>query len=171
MKLRSATLSIAASFIFCVTAQASDPVQITVTGNIVASPCTVSTANGSQTVNLGDDLQSADLQKAGSATPWKNFVIQLDNCPDGTTTVDATFHGTPDESLPEYYKNLGNAKNLAIQLDTSGGAFMLNDGFVLSYKVVHGSVTYNIAARAYSEKGGVTPGSISSVITIDFAYR
>ncbi|HFQ7886125.1 fimbrial protein [Enterobacter roggenkampii] len=171
MKLRSSTLSIIPLFLFCGIALASDPVQITVTGQIVASPCSISTENGSQTVNLGDDLQSADLQNAGSPTPWKDFTVILDKCPAGTTTVDATFHGTPDDVSPNYYKNLGDAKSLVIQLDSKGGTYVLRNGYVWSQSVVNGTVTYNFSVRAYSDKGGVTPGTISSVITIDFAYK
>lgn len=151
---------------------ASDPVTINVTGNIVASPCHIDESNMNQTINLGDDLQTADLNQPGSGTPWKDFSIKLTDCPAGTTSVSATFHGTPDPDEPVYYKNNGTAKNILIQFDTSGGAIALSDGYVLTYPVTEdGSVTFSLAVRGLSTKGSATPGTISSTITVDILYN
>lgn len=145
--------------------------QINVTGNIVASPCQIDASNMTQNINLGDDLQASDLNSPGSTTTWKNFYIHVTNCPAGTTSVVATFHGAPDDQQPEYYKNNGTAKNIVVQLDTQGGGYVLKDGFTLQRDIKNGSADYDIAARGYSKDGGVTPGTLSASITVDIVYK
>ncbi|HCH0657574.1 type 1 fimbrial protein [Enterobacter asburiae] len=150
---------------------AGDLVQINVTGNIIASPCHIDANNMTQNINLGDNLQTSDLQKPSSSTPWNNFSIMLTDCPEGTKQVVAAFHGTPDEDEPIYYKNVGTAKNIIVQLDTQGGGDVVSNGDVLVYPVTNGIVEYKLAARGYSKNGGVTPGTISSTITVDISYN
>lgn len=46
----------------------ADPVTLNITGNVVASPCVVSTGSVSQTVDLGQLIQASTLQTAGATT-------------------------------------------------------------------------------------------------------
>jgi minor fimbrial subunit len=66
---------------------ASDPVTLNITGNVIASPCEVSAASANMTIGLGGgkDLQTADLNAAGSSSPWVPITVSLGNCPAGTS--------------------------------------------------------------------------------------
>lgn len=150
---------------------AGDIVQINVTGNIVASPCHIDASNMTQTINLGDELQTSALNSPSSATAWKDFSIKLTDCPAGTSQVVAVFHGTPDEEDPSFYKNAGTSKNLAVELDSQGGAHILKDGFTLNSPINNGLAEYKLSTRARTKSGGVTPGTISTTITVDFSYN
>ncbi len=85
------------------TIQAAD-VTITVNGKVVAKPCTVSTTNA--TVDLGD-LLSFSLMSAGAASAWHD-VLELTNCPVGTSRVTASFSGAADST--GYYQTRGPRK-------------------------------------------------------------
>lgn len=150
---------------------AGDLVQINITGNIIASPCHIDASNLTQNINLGDDLQTSALNSPSRGTDWKDFSIKLTDCPAGTTQVVATFHGTPDEEEPSYYKNAGTAKNIMIQLDTQGGAYVVKNDFVLNAAVDNGLAEFKLSTRAYTKNGGVTPGTISTAITVDIKYN
>ena len=67
-------LSLASSFNLF----AGELVQINVTGNIIASPCHIDANNMTQNINLGDNLQTSDLQKPSSSTPWNNWILRVE---------------------------------------------------------------------------------------------
>lgn len=81
-------------------AQAGDPVTLNITGNVIASPCQVSSDSITKSVDLGQNIQASSLQTAGSATEWVNFDINLNSCPAGTTKAIMTMHGTADPANP-----------------------------------------------------------------------
>ncbi|SNY71426.1 fimbrial protein [Enterobacter sp. CC120223-11] len=154
----------------------ADPVTLNITGNIVASPCEISSDSVTKTIDLGggSPIQASTLQTAGSATPWVTFTIGLVNCPAGTTKATIQFHGTPDTDNPaDMYKNSGTAGNIAVQLQGTGGD-QFGDGksFTGILPGTSGATyTYNLRARAYTQNGGVTPGTISAVVTVTFTYQ
>lgn len=157
-------------------ALAGDPVTLNITGTVVASPCEVSAASENMTIDLGGgkDLQTADLNAAGSNSPWVPITVSLDNCPAGTSSVTATFHGTSDAGDPAtLYSNTGTATNVAVQLEGKSEE-PYGDGKTSSITIADatdGKPTWNLQTRAFSKTGGVTPGTISSVITMTFAYN
>ncbi|EBJ8048004.1 type 1 fimbrial protein [Salmonella enterica] len=157
-------------------AHAGDPVTLNITGNVVASPCEISAASQNITIDLGEgqDLQTADLNTAGSSSPWRPVSVSLENCPPGTSSVTATFHGTPDAADAEtLYSNTGTATNVAVQLEgTSGESY--GNGKTSTINIADatdGKPTWDLQTRAFSKTGNVTPGTISSVITMDFTYN
>ena len=81
-------------------AQAGDPVTLNITGNVIASPCQVSSDSITKSVDLGQNIQASSLQTAGAATDWVNFDINLNSCPAGTTKAIMTMHGTADLNNP-----------------------------------------------------------------------
>lgn len=157
-------------------ALAADPVTLNITGNVVASPCEVSTASQNMNIDLGGgkDLQSADLNEAGSSSEWVPITVSLENCPAGTSSVTATFHGTADAADAEtLYTNTGTATNVAVQLEGKAEE-PYGNGKTSSITIADatdGKPTWDLQTRAFSKNGGVTPGSISSVITMTFAYN
>lgn len=165
------TFAVLGSLLFCHSALADgDPVTITVTGNIVASPCQVDPDSVAKTIDLGD-IQAADLNAAGSNSTWKTFSITVNNCPAGTSGVTATFNGTPDTDTPDSaYENVGTASNVAVELTGTGGQ-PFGNGKSFKLDIANGSATWNLQTRVLSAKGGVTPGTVKSVITMSFAYN
>jgi minor fimbrial subunit len=161
-------------------AYAADPVQITVTGNIVASPCVIDTGSESLNISLGDQLQSADLNTAGSGSAWIPIDVVFKSCPAGTSTITATFHGTADAGDPNtLYSNTAvdtgedkAAKNIAVQLKGLADE-PYGNGKTATIDIASAGTTptFKMHTRAFSKDGGATPGKINSVITMSFAYN
>ncbi|NUW98124.1 S-fimbrial adhesin minor subunit SfaS, partial [Escherichia coli] len=143
-------------------AQAVDTT-ITVTGNVLQRTCNVP---GNVDVSLGN-LYVADFPNAGSGSPWVNFDLSLTGC-QNMNTVRATFSGTADGQT--YYANTGNAGGIKIEIqDRDGSNASYHNGMFKTLNVQNNNATFNLKARAVS-KGQVTPGNISSVITVTYTY-
>ncbi|WNN47063.1 fimbrial protein [Siccibacter colletis] len=150
----------------------AEPVNINVTGNIVASPCTVNGGSNSLSVSLGD-IQAASLQTAGATSPKKDFSINLTDCPAGTTSVKVVFSGTEDtDAGKNYYKNSGTAKNVAVALVEKSTGNLKGNGENMTRNVTADkTVAFELEAQAYSVNGGVMPGTIQAAITADLTYQ
>lgn len=162
MKLKAIIL--ATGLINCIafSAQAVDTT-ITVTGNVLQRTCNVP---GNVDVSLGD-LYVSDFPNAGSGSPWVNFDLSLTGC-QNMNTVRATFSGTADGQT--YYANTGNAGGIKIEIqDRDGSNASYHNGMFKTLNVQNNNATFNLKARAVS-KGQVTPGNISSVITVTYTY-
>ncbi|UAN29732.1 type 1 fimbrial protein (plasmid) [Serratia ureilytica] len=157
------------------TVNAAD-VTINFTGMVVASPCTITAT--SQTVNLGDNIQARDLATPGNFSAFVPFTLNLTNCPLSTSTVVATFNGTPPSSGAIYpgasqlYANTGTATNVAVQLTDTSGVNVLGNGASLApITVVAGNVTIPLQANIMAIDSGVMPGSITSTVGVTFIYN
>ena len=162
MKLKAIIL--ATGLINCIafSAQAVDTT-ITVTGNVLQRTCNVP---GNVNVSLGN-LYVSDFPNAGSGSPWVNFDLSLTGC-QNMNTVRATFSGTADGQT--YYANTGNAGGIKIEIqDRDGSNASYHNGMFKTLNVQNNNATFNLKARAVS-KGQVTPGNISSVITVTYTY-
>ena len=162
MKLKAIIL--ATGLINCIaySAQAVDTT-ITVTGNVLQRTCNVP---GNVDVSLGN-LYVSDFPNAGSGSPWVNFDLSLTGC-QNMNTVRATFSGTADGQT--YYANTGNAGGIKIEIqDRDGSNASYHNGMFKTLNVQNNNATFNLKARAVS-KGQVTPGNISSVITVTYTY-
>ncbi|ELX9882700.1 S-fimbrial adhesin minor subunit SfaS [Escherichia coli] len=162
MKLKAIIL--ATGLINCIvfSAQAVDTT-ITVTGNFLQRTCNVP---GNVDVSLGN-LYVSDFPNAGSGSPWVNFDLSLTGC-QNMNTVRATFSGTADGQT--YYANTGNAGGIKIEIqDRDGSNASYHNGMFKTLNVQNNNATFNLKARAVS-KGQVTPGNISSVITVTYTY-
>lgn len=147
------------------TLQAAD-VTITVNGKVVAKPCTVSTPRA--TVELGD-LHTLSLVSAGASSKWYTVVLNLSNCPAGTSRVTASFSGTADRT--GYYRNQGTAGNIQLELQDDSG-HTLNTGTTKSVQVDNASQSarFPLQVRALSVNGGATQGTIQTVINVTYTY-
>ena len=144
----------------------SADINITVTGKVVAKPCTVSTTNAD--VDLGD-LYTFDLHSAGSVSAWHSTALELTNCPVGTSRVTATFSGSTDST--GYYKNQGSAGNIQLELQDDKGT-RLDNGKATSVQVDDSSksASFPLQVRALSVNGGATQGTIQAVIDVIYTY-
>ncbi len=154
-----------------ITAQAAD-VTINVSGKIIASPCEV---DGVSTLNvdLGQDLQAAQLSTAGSYSNWVPFVLSLKNCPSSTNTINATFSGTGDSAdINRLYVNTGVATNIAVELQSDDSASLpLGNSKVMSVsRSATNMATFPLKSRVWS-KGNATTGTIASVVSVTFSYQ
>ena len=169
------TLAIAVSFsLFAANTFAADNVSINVTGKVISSPCT--TLNGGEatlSVPLGDNIEAATLSTAASGTPLVKFELPITGCPLGTSNIKATFSGTADTTTTTMWKNTAAspAPNTAVELSNQDGGALISNGGTLTAAVTSGAATFKLQARAYSAKGGVTPGDIESVIVATFEYQ
>ncbi len=69
-----------------------------------------------------------------------------------------------------YYANTGNAGGIKIEIqDRDGSNASYHNGMFKTLNVQNNNATFNLKARAVS-KGQVTPGNISSVITVTYTY-
>lgn len=150
---------------------AADVVSLNVTGNIVAAPCQVGSDSKNIVVNLGDDIQASSLQTSGNATSWADFYVYLVNCPAGTASAKMLFQGTAYAASPDdMYINTGTAGNLAVQLQGFGGE-PLGDGKTITGSIVNNAYAFHLKARAITQSGGVTPGTIRSTVTATLTYQ
>lgn len=160
--------------LFCQSSFAANPgSSINITANVVASPCTISTASQTLSIPLGD-IQASVLAAAGSASPWSpNYSITLTGCPSTTTKVDATFTGTADTADTNGYKNAaaGGSAAVATELAKSDGTFLKNGTSFGDATVTSGAATFIVKARLFSKAGTVAPGAVSSAITANFTYK
>ncbi|CAK9883724.1 MAG: Protein FimG [Candidatus Erwinia impunctatus] len=151
--------------ILSMSAPAAD-VTITVLGKVVAKPCTVSTR--SAFVDLGD-LYTFSLVSAGSTSAWHTVILDLTDCPVGTSQITATFSGTTDST--GFYKNQGTAGNLQLELhDDKGGLMSSGTSKKLQVNDATMSVSFPLQVRARSVRGGTTQGTIQSVINVTYTY-
>ncbi|MBU9857271.1 fimbrial protein [Rahnella bonaserana] len=144
---------------------------INITGKVVASPCSLS-QEGALSVDLGQSLQAKDLETAGTGSTWVPFTLGLVSCPTGTTSVKATFSGTPDTSdATRLYKNSGTAGNIALELQDNKNTPLGNGSTLTGTIDTSHAYTYNLKARAFTAQGGTTPGTIASEVMVAFTYN
>lgn len=170
-KINAILLSLALSGIFTQSAMAADAT-INITGNVVATPCNVDSGSKNVTVDLGD-IQASALAAAGAATSWKLVTLTLSNCPTTTSQVIATFTGTADTANnANYYKNTGSGSTLAsIQMDNEAASALLPPGSTITSSVSAGAATVKFNTRIVTVRGNVTPGIVSSALSVAFAYK
>lgn len=149
----------------------ADPVNINITGKVVASPCVVNNNNSNLNVDLGTAIQANTLEAAGAGTTPTPFNLSLTACPVGTSNVKVTFTGAaaaaPQSNM---YLNTGAATPLAVEL-SSGGTVLGNNSSLILPVQADRTVTYALSARAVTPTGNVMPGSISAVVQANFIYN
>jgi minor fimbrial subunit len=145
--------------------QAAD-VTITVNGSVVARPCTISTPTAN--VELGD-LHTFDLVSPGASSAWHSVTLDLTSCPTGTSRVTASFSGTADGT--DYYKNLGSAGKIQLELQDESGV-RLGNGRSKTVPVNDAtqSAKFPLRVRAVTVNGGATQGNIQAVINITYTW-
>ncbi len=136
---------------------------IKVNGNVIARPCTV--IPDEKIVDLGDIFTYAMTPYS----PWVDFQIRLTGCPEGTNDVSALFTGEYD-TVNNYYKNKGTAKNIGIQLKFNDNNDLIKSG---DSKVVgvddNENATFYLSARAYKNSVSST-GTLQSNINIIYTW-
>ena len=160
---------------FCLTlfsaAVQADP-SISVSGKVVASPCSVDTDTVNKTVDLGP-LQRRDLQTAGEGGEWQNFDLLLTNCPAGTTRGTATLSGTPDTDDASAWKNSGTSEKMALRIASRDHSQTVAPGDSLDQNVNIStrSASFPLSARMFTPQGSATAGTFQAVMNVDFTWQ
>lgn len=151
---------------------ASADTVLNITGNIKASPCSISLPIGGLNVDLGQKILASTMAEAGSASVWKPFSIALNECPASTSVAIMMVNGTPDGIESDMYANTGTASQVQIQLQSSAGTPLGNAAtMVQNIDPASKSTTFEMQARAYSARGKVTPGTIVGLVQVTLTYQ
>lgn len=151
---------------------AADSVNVSVTGNIVASPCVFNGGNTSLDVNLGN-IQASNMATPGSTSDPVPFSLLFTQCPAGTRSVTVSFTGNPDPIAgADYYMNSGSATNVAIAMREAATGTLKGTGTGIT-QIIQADRTATMAMQASvkSITGGATPGSISAVVVMTMQYN
>lgn len=161
-----------AFFLTLLSAAAQADTSISVSGNVVATPCTVDTDTVNKTVDLGT-LQRRDLQTAGEGGEWQDFDLLLTNCPAGTTKVTALLSGTVDTQDATAWKNSGTSTNMALRIASRDHATAYASGESLDQNVNIStrSASFPLSARMFTPQGSATAGTFKSVMNVDFTWQ
>lgn len=145
---------------------------MSITGVVVASPCTVDSDTVNKTVDFGT-LQRRDLRTAGDAGAWQDFNLVLTNCPTGTTTVQATLSGTGDTSDSTAWKNSGSSGNLALRITNGNHTIVYAPGASLlnNINTSSRSAIFPMSARIFTPQGSATVGTFRAVMNIEFTWQ
>ena len=141
------------------------------TGNVYDTACNVAPDSVDKVIPLGF-MYNVDLQKPNDASDWKNFSINLIDCPSSTSTVNVSFVGTPDQDNTDFYMNTGDADNVSVELESSSGDILKN-GYTKSIAInpsTH-AASVDMRTRAVTIKGSAEVGFITTVIQLNFTYQ
>ena len=149
---------------------AADSVNVSVTGNIVASPCIFNGGNNSLDINLGN-IQASNMTTPGSSSDPVSFNLLFSQCPTGTRSVTVSFTGNPDPDA-DYYMNSGSATHVAIAMSEAATGLLKGTGSSITQPVsADRTATIAMLASVRSFTGGATPGSISAVVVMTMQYN
>ena len=158
--------------LLCWNAFSADSVNVSVTGNIVASPCVFNGGNSNLDVNLGN-IQATNMVTPGSSSDPVPFSLLFTRCPSGTRSVTAAFSGTPDPVAgADYYINSGSATNVAVAMSEMSTGLLKGTGSGITQNIgADGTATIPMLASVKSVSCGATPGSIHAVVMITLQYN
>jgi len=165
-------IAVAFACLFTAGAAATDAVNIAVKGRIVASPCVFNGGNSIVNVSLGN-MQAKNMATPASSSTPVPFSLTFTDCPAATQSVTATFTGTADPVAgTNYYKNSGSATNIALGIiETSSGNLKGPGNSITQNIAADRTATMNMQAIAYSDTGGVTPGTLSVAVVATLEYN
>jgi minor fimbrial subunit len=151
---------------------AAQATNLNINGIVVASPCIVDTGSVSQDVDF-QQLRSTDLKTAGSSSDWLPFEVKLNNCPVATSKVTVTFSGTSVSGDTTLFANAGTAQNVAVQIapDANRSNLLPNGGGMTVNVDAQRNATYALVGRMNSPTGNTGPGTINSVVQMNFTYQ
>ncbi|MCS2153786.1 fimbrial protein [Scandinavium goeteborgense] len=144
------------------------------TGDIVDTPCIVSSDSTALKVNL-NKVKASSFTTVGTASPDVNFQINLEQC-DITTKKNAqvTFTGQADSTnnkLLQITQGAGAATGVGIELtDAAGTAFDLN-GLSPETLLQTGNSELHFRAHYKSTLAAVTPGAANAQAQFLVSYK
>ena len=146
------------------------------TGDIVDTPCVVSSQSQNQTVNLGQVKQSVLNGAAGQRSAGTQFQIVLEECVlDPTTPEKAyiTFSGISSQAnVLDVALQAGGATGVGIELtDANGKVIPINTQHTNASDLVDGQNILNFKAAYISTAAAVTTGHADGTADFQFEYK
>lgn len=147
----------------------ADSVTVNISGNVVASPCTVESASPLSVVL--PDILASDLSANGKVGTKVPFELKLKDCPANTAKVTATYGGTASTLSPNSFKNTGTATALVLLvMDDAGGIIYPNTTRTATVDTKKQTAAFKQTVQIYA-KGAVQPGTVIGNIVVSFTYQ
>lgn len=147
----------------------ADSVTVNISGNVVASPCTVESTSPLSVVL--PDVDMATLATAASTSAEKSFELKLKDCPASTTKVIATYSGTVAPIEKDSFLNTGTATQVVLWVkDDANVTIYPNTTRTVAVDSKTQKAVFTQTVRLYS-KGAAQPGTVSGNIIVSFTYQ
>jgi minor fimbrial subunit len=144
---------------------------VTITANVVASPCIIASDTLKKDVVLGHFFTSS-LKHAADVTDWVPFTLNLEGCPATTTQVVVYFKGEPDTIEPSFFRNVGSSEHIAIEVNDSLGVLVSN-GTSLTVDVDKNQHTakVDLMGRMITPEGNASAGTVKGILELSFNFK
>ncbi|ENA0608713.1 fimbrial protein [Enterobacter bugandensis] len=143
-------------------------------GDIVDTPCVVSSESSDQTVSMGK-VKSSIFTKAKDVAPEQGFNIKLDECSTSVKkNANVTFIGTQDtadNTLLAINNASGAAKGVGIEILNNSGTAIAMGSASADTALKDGQDTLLFKARYKSTAATVTPGSANAQTDFEVNYK
>ncbi|WP_269933574.1 fimbrial protein [Serratia liquefaciens] len=147
----------------------ADSVAVNITGNVIASSCTVKGGNSLSVVL--PDIDMLKLAKSGDTSPFVNFDLELEGCSAGISKVTATYGGTVSPLESDSFNNTGDAKQVVLWVkDGSDTTIYPNTSRTVTVDSATRKAIFKQTVRIYS-KGNAQPGTVNGNIVVSFTYQ
>ncbi|HBK4767638.1 TPA: type 1 fimbrial protein [Serratia liquefaciens] len=147
----------------------ADSVTVNISGNVVASSCTVKSSNPLNVVL--PDIDMLKLAKKGDSSPFVNFDLELEGCSEGVTKVTATYGGTVSPLSSDSFTNTGTATQVVLYMqDSASTAIYPNTTRQVAVDSVARTAKFSQKIQIYA-MGASTPGTVSGNIVVSFTYQ
>lgn len=181
MKMKNIAILIAAFASSQIAYASSDSVQVNITGKVVANSCTVTEKADGASVDFGRVSTDDFGTEVGTVASSQDFILHLKDCGADATSVTVSASGTPDDNLPDAFKNnatgtTGGATNVGVTI--FGGSDTNTQ-----LKPDSGTVDYNLdpkndsndlpfkAKLVRDSTDAIGTGTETSVVTLKLVYN
>lgn len=107
-------------------ASAAPATDFNLTGEVVSGTCDWSLGDADRLVVL--DPIGASMLPAAGAVGYVTFELHLQGCTPAVRNAVFSFSGTPESSLPSLFGNAGDARGVAVVLESADGQRIGADG-------------------------------------------
>lgn len=145
---------------------------LNISGNVVASPCTIDTDTVNKQVEFSP-LQRMDLINAGASGEWQDFSLLVNNCPAGTNQVTVKYLGVPDTQDASAWMNSGSATNVALRVTNADHSVTVRQGNTqhIAVNTSTKSATFPLSAKIFTPLGNAGAGTFAAVINLEFTWQ
>ncbi|MBI3311773.1 MAG: type 1 fimbrial protein [Serratia liquefaciens] len=147
----------------------ADALTVNISGNVIASPCTLKTSNPLSVVL--PDIEATKLSKKGDASPFVSFDMELEGCPASTTKVTASYGGTVSPLSSDSFTNTGTATQVVLYLqDSASKTITPNTSREAPVDSLTHTAKFSQKVQIYA-MGAAMPGTVSGNIIVSFTYQ
>ncbi|CAI0939639.1 fimbrial protein [Serratia quinivorans] len=147
----------------------ADSVTVNISGNVVASPCTVESSSPISVVL--PDIDMAKLSAKASTSAAESFELKLKDCPASTTKVIATYSGTAATLSADSFINGGTATQVVLWVkDGDDKTINPNTTRTATIDSKTQKASFKQTVQLYS-MGAAQPGTVSGNIVVSFTYQ